>query len=77
MAGGKRWPIGRQHNCTHVPFVRNFCERVTERTQERFRQAVARFGPVERQDCDAPGFFAQENRRRSRSNAGRRGSSVY
>src|SRR4029450_9432068 len=76
MAGGKRRSIGRKDNCTNARFMSNFRERVAECSEERLRQTVARFGPVERQDCDVPGVFAQKDRRRSRCNAGGRGLSV-
>src|SRR5438094_242186 len=76
MAGGERRSISRKDNCTNARFMCNLGERVTECSEERLRQTVARFGPVERQDCDVPNIFAQKDRRRSRCNAGGRGRSV-
>src|SRR5207248_10491195 len=57
--------------------LRNHRERVTECSEERLRQTVARFGPVECQDSDAFLVFAQEDQRRSGCNAGGGGWSAY
>src|SRR5439155_20438460 len=77
MPGGERRSIGRQDNRAHARFLRNRRERVTECSEERLRQTVARFGPVECQNCDAFHVFAQEDQRRSGCNAGSGGWSVY
>ena len=61
VAGGECRAVGGEHHDAHGAIMRDGGERIAERFQHRFGQAVARLRPVERQDGDAAFILAQQD----------------
>jgi hypothetical protein len=61
VARGEGWTAGRDHHRAHPGIVVNFPERRMQLGDQAFREAVAGFGPIEREHADAAQRLAQEN----------------
>ena len=75
VAGGKGLPVRGEYHDMDRAILRDRGERIGQRFEGRFGQAVARLGPVEGQDGDAVPVLAQQDRRRRGGNGG--GSGVH
>jgi hypothetical protein len=62
--------VGSNHHRAHACVVVNFQQRRVQFGDQSLRQAVAGFGPVQREHGDAAERFAQQIRRLRRGGAG-------
>jgi hypothetical protein len=61
VARGEGRTVGRDHHRAHLAIVVNFPERRMQLGDQAFREAVAGFGPIEREHADAAQRLAQKN----------------